>query len=253
MSLARREALIRLARKYNALIIADDVYDFIHFPTDASPADSFKHILPRLVDIDRTLDGGPVDDFGNCMSNGSFSKIVGPGCRVGWAEGTPAFAYGLSQAGSTHSGGAPSHMMSTFINEMLEPAGDDTCAMTRHIVDKLIPAYARRHSLLTTAIKEHLSPVGVISPIEDKYHVAGGFFLWLRLPPTLTSAEVVAAARQDGVVIGDGAVSALPEGNSRCGTYGDMIRLCFAWVDEGQLVEGVRILRETIARLGGKV
>jgi DNA-binding transcriptional MocR family regulator len=143
--------------------------------------------------------------------------------------------------------------MSTFINEMLEPAGDDTCAMTRHIVGKLIPAYARRHSLLTTAIKEHLSPLGVISPIEDKYHVAGGFFLWLRLPPTLTSAEVVAAARQDGVVIGDGAVSALPEGNSRCGTYGDMIRLCFAWVDEEQLVEGVRILRETIARLGGKV
>jgi DNA-binding transcriptional MocR family regulator len=105
MSLARREALIRLARRYNALIIADDVYDFVHFPTDASSEDSsslqFKHILPRLVDIDRTLDGGPIDVFGNCMSNGSFSKILGPGCRVGWAEGTPAFAYGLSQAYET--------------------------------------------------------------------------------------------------------------------------------------------------------
>jgi DNA-binding transcriptional MocR family regulator len=102
MSLSRREALVHLARKYNALIIADDVYDFVHFPTDASSMDSpspqFKHILPRLVDIDKTLDGGPIDSFGNCMSNGSFSKIVGPGCRVGWAEGTPAFAYGLSQA-----------------------------------------------------------------------------------------------------------------------------------------------------------
>ncbi|KAL3487390.1 pyridoxal phosphate-dependent transferase [Aspergillus germanicus] len=254
MSLARREALIRLARRYNALIIADDVYDFVHFPTDASSEDSsslqFKHILPRLFDIDRTLDGGPIDAFGNCMSNGSFSKIVGPGCRVGWAEGTPAFAYGLSQAGSTHSGGAPSHMMSTFINEMLKPSGDDTCALTSHIVNKLIPAYATRYSLLATAVEKYLSPLDVISPIENKYDVAGGFFLWLRLPPSLTSAEVVAAAREDGVVIGDGAVSALPEGNSRCGTYGDMIRLCFAWVDEEQLVEGVKVLAGTIRRLG---
>ncbi|KAL3446162.1 pyridoxal phosphate-dependent transferase [Aspergillus insuetus] len=254
MSLFRREALIRLARKYDALVIADDVYDFVHFPPSAASADStspqFKRILPRLTDIDKTLDGGPIDSFGNCMSNGSFSKIVGPGCRVGWAEGTPAFAYGLSQAGSTHSGGAPSHMMSTFINEMLEPSGADTCAMTKQIVTKLIPAYARRYSLLTTAVKEYLTPLGVISPIENEYHVAGGFFLWLRLPPTLTSAEVVAAAREDGVVIGDGAVSALPEGNLRCGTYGDMIRLCFAWVDEEQLVEGVKILAGTIRRLG---
>ncbi|KAJ0420975.1 pyridoxal phosphate-dependent transferase [Aspergillus carlsbadensis] len=256
MSLSRREALVRLARKYDALIIADDVYDFVHFPTDTpsagvkTPSPPFKRILPRLVDIDRTLDGGPIDAFGNCMSNGSFSKIVGPGCRVGWAEGTPAFAYGISQAGSTHSGGAPSHMMSTFINEMLEPSGDSTCEMTTHIVNKLIPAYARRYSLLATAVKEYLSPLGVISPSEDTYQVAGGFFLWLRLPPTLTSAEVVGAARQDGVTIGDGAVSALPDGNSRCGTYGDMIRLCFAWVDEEQLVEGVKILAGTIIRLG---
>jgi DNA-binding transcriptional MocR family regulator len=140
--------------------------------------------------------------------------------------------------------------MSTFINEMLEPSGDQTCAVTRHIINNLIPAYARRHSLLATAVKEYLTPLGVISPIENKYHVAGGFFLWLRLPPSLTSVDVVAAARQDGVVVGDGAVSALPQGNSRCGTYGDMIRLCFAWVDEEQLVEGVKVLAGTIRRLG---
>lgn len=102
MSLSRRKDLIRLARKYDALIITDDVYDFVHWqmdtPSDDPGARSFSNILPRLVDIERTLDGGPIDRFGNCVSNGSFSKLVGPGCRVGWAEGTPDFAFGLSQA-----------------------------------------------------------------------------------------------------------------------------------------------------------
>jgi DNA-binding transcriptional MocR family regulator len=130
MSLSRRQELVRLARKYDALLIADDVYDFVywksyasvsenaslpHYPLSSSlsassssssssysssisgsPAE-FTSLMPRLVDIDATLDGGPIDNFGNCVSNGSFSKIVGPGCRVGWAEGTPAFIYGLSQ------------------------------------------------------------------------------------------------------------------------------------------------------------
>ncbi|KAL2810067.1 pyridoxal phosphate-dependent transferase [Aspergillus granulosus] len=253
MSLPRRQALVRLARKYDALIIADDVYDFVHFPTDTSSAETplppFRPILPRLVDIDRTLDGGPVDRFGHCMSNGSFSKIVGPGCRVGWAEGTPAFAYGLSQAGSTRSGGAPSHMMSTFINEMLGSGSDGACAMTTHILHTLIPAYARRYALLTSAVKQYLVPLGVLPSGENEYHVGGGFFFWLQLPCSLTSTEVVTAAQQDGVVIGDGTLSALPEGNPRCGTYEDMIRLCFAWVEEAQLVEGVRILGGTIERL----
>jgi DNA-binding transcriptional MocR family regulator len=53
---------------------------------------------PRIVDVDRELDGGPLDQFGSTVSNGSFSKLIGPGCRVGWAEGTEDFVYGLSQA-----------------------------------------------------------------------------------------------------------------------------------------------------------
>ena len=102
MSLGHREELIRVAREFDALVITDDVYDQLQWPankTDASALDTaFK---PRICDIDRFLDGGAerpgADGFGNSCSNGSFSKIVGPGCRTGWAEGTIKFAYGLSQ------------------------------------------------------------------------------------------------------------------------------------------------------------
>ena len=100
----RRQQLVEIAREYDALIITDDVYDFLQWrcTVDVPQESSIDSaILPRIVDIDRQLDGGPdrpgADGFGNAVSNGSFSKIVGPGCRVGWAEGTEKFAYGLSQ------------------------------------------------------------------------------------------------------------------------------------------------------------
>ena len=99
MSLARREALVRLARRHNALIITDDVYDMLQWRLAPESGLSFpeKAGWPRVVDVDRYLDGGPVDDYGNAVSNGSFSKIAGPGNRTGWAEATEQFVFGLSQ------------------------------------------------------------------------------------------------------------------------------------------------------------
>lgn len=103
MSLSRRQDLVRIARKYDALIITDDVYDQLQWPASLSAPNRNLETaaLPRLVDIDRQLDGGAEragsDAYGNAVSNGSFSKIVGPGCRTGWAEGTKKLAYGLSQ------------------------------------------------------------------------------------------------------------------------------------------------------------
>lgn len=104
MSLDRRRSLVQLAREFDALIIADDVYDQLQWPVDppaAGAASLSKAYLPRLSDIDRTIDGGAeregADGFGNAMSNGSFSKICGPGMRVGWVEATPKFAHGVAQ------------------------------------------------------------------------------------------------------------------------------------------------------------
>ena len=103
MSLQRREELVRLAREYDACIVTDDVYDFLQwYPNVETIQSGLKHsCLPRIVDIDRYLDGGAerngADGFGNAVSNGSFSKIVGPGCRTGYAEGAQKFAWGLSQ------------------------------------------------------------------------------------------------------------------------------------------------------------
>ena len=103
MSLLRRQQLVKLARAHDALVITDDVYDQLQWPasSDTSEASIDTAVLPRIVDVDKAFDGGTerlqADGFGNAVSNGSFSKIIGPGCRTGWAEGTEKFAWGLSQ------------------------------------------------------------------------------------------------------------------------------------------------------------
>lgn len=107
MSLRRREELVRVARQYDALVITDDVYDFLQWPSSSDHGLKYQElsldtaVLPRVVDIDRYLDGGPEQEgfngFGNVASNGSFSKICSPGIRTGWCEGTAKLSYGLSQ------------------------------------------------------------------------------------------------------------------------------------------------------------
>jgi DNA-binding transcriptional MocR family regulator len=111
LSLSMRAGLVRLARDFDALVIPDDVYDFLHWPVHLngasseapeyeSTAESPTVRLPRLVDIDQSLDGGAerctADGFGNVCSNGSFSKIVGPGVRVGWVQGSRKFIHGVA-------------------------------------------------------------------------------------------------------------------------------------------------------------
>jgi DNA-binding transcriptional MocR family regulator len=127
MTRAARLSLVGLARKYDALVITDDVYDFLQWPATSSPSPSALEdlktaLLPRIVDLDlvvRRENRDEDDGFGNAVSNGSFSKIVGPGVRTGWAEASPKFIYGLSQCGSSRSGGAPSQLTATVINELL--------------------------------------------------------------------------------------------------------------------------------------
>lgn len=99
MTLRRRQALVRLAREFDALVITDDVYDFLQWPLHSHESLETA-LLPRIVDVDNALDGGTeragADGFGNVVSNGSFSKICGPGNRTGWVEGTARFAFGVA-------------------------------------------------------------------------------------------------------------------------------------------------------------
>ncbi|KAK5111481.1 hypothetical protein LTR62_004933 [Meristemomyces frigidus] len=252
MSLEHRTQLVKIARAYDALLIADDVYDCLQWPADAktdkqSLAAMTTAHLPRLVDIDRTLLGGAerygADWFGNACSNGSFSKIVGPGVRVGWVEGTGKFADGVSQCGTTASGGAPSQLTSTYITLLLTSG-----ALENHIQFILRPAYALRYRILVNAIEQHLLPLGFSLPQPDR-KVVGGYFVWLALPTGLSAERLAQRCKDDeNVVVAPGTIFEVP-GDEKVGGFDGHVRLCFAWEEEGLLEIGVQGIARAAVRM----
>ncbi|KAK0255882.1 hypothetical protein B0A54_11143 [Friedmanniomyces endolithicus] len=266
MSLEHRTELVRIAREYDVLLIADDVYDFLQWPADASADGSLDSAmrtahLPRLVDVDRDLEGGAdrpdADGFGNVCSNGTFSKIVGPGVRVGWVEGTDKFTYGVSQTGTTASGGAPSNLTSTYLTHLLASG-----SLTTHISTLLRPAYASRSHTLHTAIRTHLLPLGFSLPQTDRQGVFGGYFVWLSLPSGMSAGVLARRCREEaGVIVAEGGIFEVPEekgdgeeeeGGSLQEGFDGFVRLCFAWEEEGRLEEGVRLVGEVAGRMIGE-
>ncbi|KAH9883794.1 Aspartate/tyrosine/aromatic aminotransferase [Xylariomycetidae sp. FL2044] len=289
MSRRRREGLVWLARRYDALVICDDVYDFLQWPVVVPPSSSSssssasstspnqpprldKSLHPRLPDLESALYPSPSPHdppgktFGHAVSNGSFSKLVGPGVRTGWTYSTADFAYGLAQTGSTKSGGAPSQMTAAVLWSMLR-SGD----VDRHIRGTLRAAYQRRHGLLMHAVTKSLVKpfgarvVGGTSGDDDDgmgdegiKEVFGGYFVWISFPARGDSSssrlippmQAVAerCRREEELMIGAGGLFEV-HGDEDAVRFERDLRLCFAWEDEADLVEGVERLGRVIGRM----
>ncbi|KAF4539992.1 Aminotransferase protein [Lasiodiplodia theobromae] len=269
MSLRRREEVVRLARELDVLVVTDDVYDVLRWPVEESVSvKELGPLPPRIVDVDRVLDGGPKDQWGNALSNGSFSKIIAPGIRASWVESTPAVVDRVMIIGSTRSGGNPAHFSSMFVHQLLS-----TGALQNHIDTVLVPTYRRRYHVLMSAIEEYLVPLGVVIDVGKKYEItlassghcseesgphypesAGGFFTYVMLPSDLPPAGKLAAIARDKhkckFAFGDMfKIEGDPGSAERARQKGGFemgIRLCWAWLEEEQLVEGVKRMAETI-------
>lgn len=261
MSLRRREALVKLAREYDCLVICDDVYDFLQWnvsPESSSSSEETSSLLPRikppprLSDIDFALGPSKHDTtrsdgkwFGHAISNGSFSKIVGPGIRTGWVEGTCDFAFGLAQTGSTKSGGAPSQLSATLVCEMAR-SGE----LGRHIDGLCRPSLRRRHALMMKAVHSELDRFGIevmdSNVTEESGNVYGGYFVWITFPRGPAGKDIAKRAMdQENLIVPPGEMFEV-KSDEKSAQFPNSIRLCFSWEEEEDLVEGV-------ARLGRAV
>ena len=114
MPATARQRLVQLARDHNLLIVSDDVYELLQHEHDPSR----PH---RLAWYDRQRDHGGM----HVLGNSTFSKILGPGVRVGWFESHPALIERLVNSATISSSGASAQLMGSVL-EAAMASGDVT-------------------------------------------------------------------------------------------------------------------------------
>lgn len=198
LSARRRQRLVELARRYEFLIIADEVYQMLG---------ERQTIPPPLASLDEQ----------RVLSLGSFSKILGPGIRVGWVQCAPEFVANFRTNGMLLSGGGMNPFTAAIVESVLELGIQDA------YLPQLREQYAVRRKLMTDTLAQVLPPGATfLTP-------SGGFFVWVELPAAIDATELSQAALTLGLGFRPGALF------SCAGNFGNCLRLCFAFYDHTRL------------------
>lgn len=224
-TLETRQKLIELARKYDMLILADDVYDMLNYD---QPLDHLAQPPKRLVHLDRETNDDP-ESFGNTISNATFSKLIAPGLRFGYHESvTQKLAYQLSQGGANTSGGTPSQMNSMIVGTMLKNKS------AHKVLNDLRTVYRKRSSALYEAVKTYLPEGTHMEPLH------GGYFAWVTLPQGYNAKEIgEELQKQYSVVLANGSnfevIGDTRNWGQRC------VRLSISFLEAEEIVKGVEL------------
>ncbi|KAJ4411433.1 hypothetical protein N0V91_001217 [Didymella pomorum] len=120
LSVARRTEIYAVCVKYDIIIVEDDPYWYLQFPSSSPSVASPK---PRKSSGFEFLDSLipsylSVDYQGRVVRLDTFSKTVAPGCRLGWITTQPALAERILRITET-STQQPSGFVQSMIAELL--------------------------------------------------------------------------------------------------------------------------------------
>ncbi|MGB8859535.1 MAG: PLP-dependent aminotransferase family protein [Ilumatobacteraceae bacterium] len=205
----RQLELLDAARRHGVHVIEDDVY---RDTSVVAPASMWSH------------------DRDTVLRLGSFSKSLSPGLRVGYLTAGAELVERLGGCGLLDSGGGVNHFAAMVVGELLHSG------RFAQIADAASLRYARRRAALAAALDPRLFEFSVPD---------GGYFLWLGLPPGVSSARAVAAAQANGVLVAGARSFFVDEPD------GGFLRLSFSMLDETGLVDGAARLNEAVAALVG--
>ena len=206
----RRSKLVELAQQHGFLVLADEVYNLLHYG---------KPPPPPIASFDTS-------DDGCVISLGSFSKILGPGLRTGWLQARPPVIQRFATAGLTISGGGLNHFTSTLVHAVLEQG------MLQDNIAILRSTYGERVSAMTAALQKHLGDA------VDFTAPGGGYFFWLTFNDGTNTDALLPIAQEHGVNYRPGTAF------SAQGAFTNAIRLAFALYEPDMLAEGVRRIAE---------
>lgn len=164
-----KRRLVRLLARYEIPLIEDDIYGDLHR----------GNVRPRPAKA--------FDQKGLVMLCASYSKTIAPGYRVGWVA-PGRFQSRVEQLKFAHTLATPT-LPQMAVAEFLESGGYD-----RHL-RRLRAALATQTEALAQLIARHF-PTGtrVSRP-------AGGYVLWVELPPGVAGQDVHATALARGISV----------------------------------------------------
>jgi 2-aminoadipate transaminase len=217
MSEPRRRRLVDIARRREIIVLEDNPYGLLRY--EGEP-------LPTL----RALDGG---DY--VIYLGTFSKILSPGVRLGWAV-APAPVLEKMNLGKQGTDLCSSPLTQHFV------AAFFAAGRWRDYLLSLTDLYRRRRDTMLDALAEHL-------PREAAWtRPQGGLFIWATLPDYIDTTDLLARALRENVAFVPGRAAYVD------GRGGSSLRLNFSGVSEDDIREGVRrigkVAREQVALYG---
>jgi len=211
LPVCRREKLLALAGEYDFIILEDDAYGELYF--DSPPPPTLRSM----------------DTEGRVVYTSTFSKIVAPGVRLGWAVGVPDVIAGMS-ALKTDGGTGP--LAQAIVYHYCEGNSlDERIAWLR-------TQYRERWSAMREALVDHMPHDATFTEPQ------GGFFTWLTIPGVDTSATYKEAV-ESGVTYVEGR-SFFPDDRGQ-----ESMRLCFSYCDGALIKEGIKRLAEVIKKHRG--
>jgi 2-aminoadipate transaminase len=220
MSLARRRRLVEVARERELLVLEDNPYGLLRY--EGEP-------LPTLYSLDAKNGSQPSGGSDLVVYLGTFSKILSPGLRLGWAV-APRPVLEKLNLGKQGSDLCSSPVTQMFVAAYFAEKGNESHPPQPawvEYVERLRLLYRRRRDVMLQALEEHFG--GRASWTRPQ----GGLFIWATLDGNVDTTDLL--ARSEGVAFVPGRAAYM---DGRRGS--SSMRLNFAGVPDDDIREGIK-------------
>ncbi|HTY95748.1 MAG TPA: PLP-dependent aminotransferase family protein [Solirubrobacteraceae bacterium] len=219
MSLPRRKRLVEVARERELLVLEDNPYGLLRYDGEA---------LPTLYSLDaESLGRAGAADL--VIYLGTFSKILSPGLRMGWAV-APRPVLEKLNLGKQGSDLCSSPVTQMFVAAYFRERARDGRPAWEEYVESLRELYRRRRDVMLESLQEHFGDSARWTTPR------GGLFVWATLDERIDTTDLLTLALEsDGVAFVPGRAAYM---DGRRGS--SSMRLNFAGVPEQDIREGIR-------------
>ena len=232
MTVDDRQRLASFAIRNGVILLADEVYHLLDWELKSGNSVVIRRPARFASYADEkkgNISVSDADRLGCCVSVSSFTKIWGPGIRLGWIDAPSVIMKRLRDYGYIISQGGHS----PFTGRMMTHAIESN--LLDKYLDKLRHEYAERYELMCDILKDE--PRIAILTENVPNNRRGGYFIWVKLPLTVNGEEFVSySIDKFGVRFMPGGRCDPFTSTDDCGKYiRSCARLCFANIDREDL------------------